>query len=148
MLYWLAVPALACMAMMPFGRTLFDFLLPALACPVLGLAVMLPLSLGFRSRRYWGVVAFFWATVVAIGLLALSILTVAISLTLSWQAPPALVGITWIAGAILLVLLLLVQFPLTILRLNYWRPNADPATWEVGNERVSGRVVRALGGRR
>jgi hypothetical protein len=148
MLYWLAVPALTCMALMPFGRTIFDFFLPALVCPVLGLGVMLPVTFGFKSRRYWGVVAFFWATVSAVSLLALSLLTSALALAFTWRTPPALIGITWIAGAILLFLALFVPFPIRVLRLRYWQPKADPADWEVGDERISAKVVRALGGRR
>lgn len=148
MLYWLAVPALACMALMPFGRTVFDFLLPALACPVLGLGVMLPLTFGFKSRRYWGVIAFFWATVAAIGLLAASLTTSALALALTWRTPPALIGVTWMAGGVLLFLALLVPFPIRVLRLRYWQPKAGPADWEAGDERIPAKVVRALGGRR
>lgn len=148
MLYWITIPALTCMALLPLGRTVFDFLLPALACPVLGLAVMLPMSVGFRSRRHWGVVMFFWGTVAAIVLLALSLLTVAIVLLETFQGPPPLIGMTWAVGAILLLLLALTPFPIKVLHLKYGRPNAPPSQWESGDERIPTRVVRALGGQR
>lgn len=148
MLYWITIPALMCMALMPLGRTVFDFLLPALACPVLGLAVMLPTSVGFRSRRDWGVAMFFWGTAAAIVMLALSLLIVAIVLFGTFRAPPPLIGMTWAVGIILLLFLALSPLAIKVLRLRYWRPSSDPSRWENGDERVPDRVVRALGGRR
>lgn len=148
MLYWITVPALTCMALMPFGRSIFDFLFPALASPVLGLAIILPMIVGFRSRRHWGVVFFFWGTVAAIAILALSLLTITIALVATLHAPPPLIGLTWSASVVLLLLSTLLPFPLRVLRLQYWRPEAEPSSWEHGDERISPRVVRALGGRR
>ena len=147
MLYWITVPALVCMALMPFGRTVFDFLFPAFACPVIGLAVMLPVIFGFRSRRYWGVVAFFWVGTAAIVLILLALATVATVLVTHLRTPPPLIGLTWGVGALVLVLSALLPFPLRALRLRYWQPGADPSHWENGDERIPDRVVRALGGR-
>lgn len=148
MLYWIAVPALACMALMPFGRTVFVWLMPALLCPAVGLAVVLPMAIGFRSRRFWGVRLFFWGGVAAVALLGAALAVVGVALAASAVHPPPLVGLTWAVGALLLGLAALLPFPIRALRLRYWQPAADPSSWERGDERIPDRVVRALGGRR
>jgi hypothetical protein len=148
MLYWNLLPALTCFALIPFGRDVFDWAAPMLLCPVLALLVMIPMSVGFRWRRYWGVVMFYWAAILSLGFLGVLLLVVAVALVKSRPAPPPLIGLTWIAGAIGLLLALLLPFVLRALRLRYWQPGAAPSEWEIGDEHINPRVVRALGGRR
>ncbi len=146
--YWLIYPSLLCVALIPLGRTVFDFLFPAMASPVVALAVILPMTFGFRSRRYWGVRLFRWATVAAICFVVFGILLVAGILLATSRAPPPLVGLTWAAGALMLLLAGFLPFVLHLLRLSYWNPNATEIDWEQGGERINPRVARALGRRR
>ena len=136
MLYWEAIPIFTMFGLVPFTAPGFGFAWAAIACAPLSLLVLIPVIFGFKSRRHWGVVAYFWCGVTAIALLALGIVVLGATLLYSRAHPLPMIGMTAIFGGALLVLAMFVPLLVRALRLRYWQPWTAPGDWETGDERT------------
>lgn len=139
------IPALTIMAASAWLPGGVDVAYPMALIPVgLWAIIAIPLIIGFKSRRYWGVVLFFWvglfcAIALPIAVIGLSLLYL---LTIHHQ-PPEYYYIYM--GALLLLMVPFWPFLIRALRLKYWQPWTRPDEWEVGDERIADWVFVAAG---
>ena len=145
MLYWGGAPMFTLLGLDPFGATPFGFADAAIICPLLSLLVLIPIAIGYKSQRYWGVVAYFWGGVAAAALLVAGIVVLGAALAYSRVHPVPMIGMTVIFGAALLLLAGFLPLLIRALRLRYWQPWTTPDEWEVGDERISERVLNMFG---
>ena len=145
MLYWEAVPMFTLLGLIPFTAPGFGFVYAAIICPPLSLLVLIPMVLGFKSRRHWGVTAYFWCGITAIALLAIGIVMLGATLLYSLAHPLPMIGMTAIFGGALLVLTMFLPLLIRALRLRYWQPWTTPEQWEVGNEQIPEWALNAVG---
>lgn len=139
------VPALTALAVSPWLRGEGDTgLAVALACVGIWAVIAIPLVVGFKLRRYWGVVLYF--TVGAFSAIALpcAVTLLAVLILATTNHRPAQFFYVWFG---LGLVAMLPFWPLLIraLRLKYWQPWTHPHQWEQGDERIAGWVFDAAG---
>ena len=117
----------------------------AMAFLPLYLVVMVVEVIGFKSRRYWGVWAYFCVGVFSAVALPVALVLVAAMLVLTLGHWPELVVLVWVYGAGLLVMALFWPLLIRGLRLRYWQPWTTPDQWETGDERMAGWAYAAGG---
>ena len=148
MLYWEAIPAFTLLALTPFAADFMALFIAALSCTVLSLFVLIPVIIGFKGRRYWGVVAYFCCGAIAAAMPPIALLTIGTALLLSIGHPPALIGLTFCFALPILIMAALWPRLLRALRLKYWQPWTEPREWESGDERTPGWFARVASGPR
>lgn len=118
----------------------------AMASMFVWIAIFIPLVIGFKAQRYWGVIVFFATGVWCLAALPAALTTTAILLLATRRHAPGLVSLTWF-GFALLALMMITLWPwlLRALRLRYWQPWTRSEAWETGAERAAGWVYKAAG---
>ncbi len=107
--------------------------------------VAIPMIIGFKSRRYWGVWMYFCVGVFSAATLPLALILVGAMLILTAGHWPELVVLVWFYGAGLLVMALFWPMLIAGLRLRYWQPWTPADQWESGDERIAGWAYKAAG---
>ncbi len=104
--------------------------------------------IGFKSRRHWGLVAFFSiCTFSAVAPPVALIVFVAMLLATNGRCPEQ-IYLVWFYAPWLLLMALFWPLLIRTLRLRYWQPWTTPDQWEVGEERVAPGVYKAAGATR
>lgn len=110
----------------------------------LWMIVAIPLVFGMKSRRYWGVMLYFYTGLFcAISLPISLILLATLYLSTLHHQPPDYYFIIFGVGLVAMVPF----WPLLVraLRLKYWQPWTRPNEWEVGDEWLADWVFDAAG---
>lgn len=138
------IPASTAMALSPwFGDG--DSGLPiALACVAVWGVIAIPLIIGFKFRRYWGVILYFYVGAFCVIALPVALTVLAIVLVVTVHHQPPTFFYMWF-GVLLLPMIPFWPFLLRALRLKYWQPWTRPDQWEVGDERIAGWVFDVAG---
>lgn len=144
-LYAPAVPGLLAMAIAPWLPGGPENGLPfALAGLAPWMVTAVPLIIGFKSRRYWGVLLFFYVGVCCAVALPLSIVVLAGLILTNFQHPPDQFYDVWFGVGLIAMLPFWPRLVRT-LRLKYWQPWTNPSEWETGDERIANWVFDAAG---
>ena len=137
------IPALSAIALSPWLFSGDDTgLAVAMAAVVAWLGIAVPLVIGFKLRRYWGVVIYFYVGVACAVALPLAVLAVA-GVVVALPRPAAFAD-AWF-GLGLVAMLPFWPRLVGALRLKYWQPWTRPDEWEAGDERIAGWVYDAAG---
>ncbi len=139
------VPALTAMSLSPWlpggGET---GLAIALATVAVWAVIAIPLVIGFKLRRYWGVVLYFSVGIFCVGALPAAIVVVSTVVLVTSHHRPAEFYDVWF-GLGLVAMLPFWPMLVRAVRLKYWQPWSRPDQWEVGDERIADWVFDAAG---
>ena len=105
----------------------------------------IPVIIGFKSRRHWGVVAFFSICTFSAIAVPAALVIVAGVLLATLGRWPAQVFLVWFYAPWLLVMTLFWPLLVRTLRLKYWQPWTTPDQWETTQERAASWVYKAAG---
>lgn len=139
------VPALTAMAVSPWLPGGADTgLAVALAAVGVWAVIAIPLIIGFKLRRYWGIVLYFYVGVFCVvALPAVIVILAGLILATAHHRPTEFYDVWFGLGLVAMVPF----WPRLIraLRLKYWQPWTRPDEWEAGGERIAGWVFDAAG---
>ena len=143
------VPMLTALCLSPWfaGGVITGLSIALLIVPVWAI-VAIPTIIGFKSRRYWGVVAFFCVGAFSAVALPLALAAVGLALVTTVGRWPPQVYLLEFYGPCLLVAGAFWPLLIRALRLRYWQPWTTPDQWETGDERIAGWVYKAAGASR
>lgn len=139
------IPALTAMSVCPWLPGEGDTgLAIGFTCIGIWAVISIPLVIGARLRRFWGVVLYFYVGAFCVVALPVALASLAILiLSTTHDRPPTFFYMWFGVGLIPMVPF----WPLLIraLRLKYWQPWTRPEEWETGDERIAGWVFDAAG---
>lgn len=140
-----AIPALTAMSVCPWlpGEGDTD-LAHGFACIGVWAVLCVPLILGFKSRRFWGVVLYFYVGAFCAIALPIALVILAILIAATTHNRPPTFFYMWF-GFGLIPMVPFWPFLIRALRLKYWQPWTRPEEWETGDERIAGWVFDAAG---
>lgn len=116
----------------------------AFACIGVWAVICVPLILGFKLRRHWGVVLYFYVGAFCVVALPVALAILAILIVSTTHDRPPTFFYMWF-GAGLIPMVPFWPFLIRALRLKYWQPWTRPDEWETGDERIAGWVFDAAG---
>ncbi|QYE33958.1 hypothetical protein KZX46_14145 [Polymorphobacter sp. PAMC 29334] len=138
----LGFTALAAAPWLPGG---FGTAFPIAAASIAVWAILaIPLILGMKLRRYWGVLLYFYIGMYCVVALPLAVIFLIILYLSTLNNPPADSGII-VFGVGLIAMLPFWPKLVRALRLKYWQPWTRPDEWETGDERIAGWVFDTAG---